>query len=66
MSGVGPRSYVPATRCTPSSAATARSGSMTGPGSSDMSSQSCSIEHAGVKPVVADSGSTMSSAPVAA
>ncbi len=39
---------------------------MTGPGSSDTSSQSCSVEQSGVNPVVADSGSTMSSAPVAA
>src|SRR5471030_818223 len=38
---------------------------MTGPGSSETRSHSCSGEQPGVKPVVADSGRTTSSAPVA-
>src|SRR5450631_2420786 len=38
---------------------------MTGPGSSETRSHSSSGEQAGVKPVVADSGRTISSAPVA-
>ena len=38
---------------------------MTGPGSSETRSHSSSVEQPGVNPVVADSGSTTSSAPVA-
>ena len=39
---------------------------MTGPGSSETRSHSSSVEQSGVKPVVAVSGSTTSSAPVSA
>ena len=52
--------------CTPSSRATSCTGSVMGPGSSVTRSQSSSLEQPGVKPVVAVSGSTTSSAPVAA
>src|SRR5919202_2163259 len=63
---VAPRSYVPHTTWTPRSRAACWIGSVTGPGTSLTTSHSSSGEVPVTNPVDAVSGSTTSSAPVAA